>query len=174
LSTHRRLLGGDSPVGVGTYPIFFPLHRLRTSRISGEDAFRSFTEGQELRLASSLKLGLSPLPSCYLSGSERLGLSAFPPLQTGQAPFNASGFPVRSPYYSAAGWRLVRSSQGAPVIVPTDHRHLLSRVHLLNRCPKTSAFQSFTLSRLLQPGLWLLRCLRPLFRTLACLSSLDE
>src|SRR5215469_8942096 len=50
------------------YLIFFPLHRLRTSRTSGEDAFRSFTEGQELRLASSMKLGLSPLPFCHLSG----------------------------------------------------------------------------------------------------------
>lgn len=128
----------DSPVGVETYLVFFPLHRLRTSRTSGEDAFRSFTKGRELRPASSVKLGLLPLSSWFLSGSDRLGLSAFPPLQTGQAPFNASGFPVRSPYCSAAGWRLVRSSQGAPVIVPTDHRHLLSLVHLLNRRPKTS------------------------------------
>src|SRR5690242_12932645 len=58
----------DSPVGVGTYLVFFPLHGLRTSHTSGEDAFRSFTEDRELRPASSRKGGLSPLPSCRLSG----------------------------------------------------------------------------------------------------------
>ena len=112
--------------------------------------------------------GVLPIP-CLLavSGSDRLGLSAFPPLQTGQAPFNASGFPVRSPDCLAAGWRLVRSSQGAPVIVPTDHCHLLSLVHPLSHRSEDFPWQTFTLSWPLQPGFRLLRCLRPLFRTLA-------
>jgi hypothetical protein len=152
--THRCLLPGMPPLESEGTRFSSRFTTLRTSRCRGEDAFRSFTEGWEFHPTSKAKLRFSPLPSCSLSGSDRLGLAAFPPLQTGRAPFNASGFPVRSPYCSAAGWRLVRSSQSAPAIVPTDHRHLLSLVHPLNRLSENLPWQTFTLSRPLQPGLW--------------------
>ena len=142
----------DAPLESGGTRFSSRFADLRTSRFRGEDAFRSFTEDWESHPASNVKLRLSPLPSWCLSGSDRLGLSAFPPLQTGQAPFNASGFPVRSPSCSAAGWRLVRSSQGAPVISPSDHRHLLSLVHPLNRFSKDFSWRTFTMSWSLQPG----------------------
>ena len=62
---------------------------------------------------------------------------------------------------------MVRSSQGAPAIVPTDHRHLLSLVHLFNQRSGDFPWQTFTLSWSLQPGVWLLRCLCPLSHSLA-------
>src|SRR5215469_13849717 len=67
LSAHRRLLPGMTPLESGRTRFSSRFTDARTSRTSGDDAFRSFTEGWELRPASNVKLRFSPLSSCYLS-----------------------------------------------------------------------------------------------------------
>jgi hypothetical protein len=57
--------------------------------------------------------------------------------------------------------------RGAPVGLMVAYRHLLSSLHPFARSLCSLPWRTFTLSRPLQPGLWLLRRLRPPSRALA-------
>src|SRR5215470_6433938 len=97
-----------------------------------------------------------------MMGSAREGFAAFPPLQTEQARFRALRFPV-GPVDSERA-ESPRRLRGAPA--PRDH-HLLSSPHPLTSILTGLPWRSFTLSWPLQPGLGLLRRLRPPSRTRA-------
>jgi hypothetical protein len=96
--------------------------------------------------------------------SDRSGLTTFPPLQTGRETFASSGFPVLTRATGLrwlvlrCGWlRLLRHSLASNFSQPLTALSVSSGV----------PWRTFTLSGSLQTSVWLLRRLRPLFRTLA-------
>ena len=111
---------------------------------------------QHMRCAEDAERWRSP------AGVEK-GLAALPSLRTGRETFASSGSPEKEMYcdstvpfpYGATGASRAKPSSMPPVATGTVPSFLLP------------SWQSFTVSRTLHPGIWLLRCLRPPSHTLA-------